>query len=92
MRKIFLLIMFLFAFSSQILAGEIVVRIKGLVCSFCAYSIQKVMKKDNRIEKTTVDFENKTVTLHTKEKMSDAEVKEKIKDAGYNVESIVRKK
>lgn len=74
-------------------AGEIVVKVNGMVCSMCAQGIQKKFKAQADIKQVDVNLENKYVNLTTQEgaTISDETITNLIKEAGYHVERIERK-
>ena len=73
-------------------ATEVKVKVKGLVCAFCARNIEKSFLKNEAVEKVKADLDTKIVTIDLKEgqQMSDETIKETITDAGYNVVKIER--
>jgi copper chaperone CopZ len=74
-------------------ADQITVAVKGMVCSFCAQGIKKTFTRKDGVENVDVDLDKKIVTITTTQgaNLTDAEVKESIVDAGYEVLSIDRK-
>lgn len=83
----------LFLVSSQVFAGEITVKVSGMVCSMCAQGIQKKFSKLPEVKDLKVDLDSKVVSINTKEgkSLADSKIKELITEAGYNVASIERK-
>ena len=71
---------------------KVEVKVKGMVCSFCAQGIKKKFEGEKGVEHVKVDLDAKYVhfDLKTGEKIDDARVTELIKDAGYAVTSIER--
>ena len=80
--------------ASQTLMGRsnIIVSIKGMVCSFCAQGIQKTFESHASVKAVAVDLTQRTVALKLKRfrKISDAEIQTVIEDAGYNIGEIKR--
>ena len=75
-------------------AAIVTVDVNGLVCEFCAVTIEKNFNKKSDIVKSVkVDLTNKKVTLVFKEgkDISDVEITETIVNNGYNVVKITRK-
>ena len=81
----------LFTFSA--FAGEINVKVSGMVCSMCAQGIQKKFSRINSVKSINVDLDNKFVQIHTKDgqDISNEKINEVITEAGYNVANIERK-
>ncbi|MFT4967403.1 MAG: copper chaperone CopZ [Candidatus Deianiraeaceae bacterium] len=77
---------------SSVFAKTITVDVNGLVCEFCASTIEKVFKKKDEVESIKVDLESKIVTIDFKENqnLSNEIIKETILNNGYNVEKINR--
>ena len=63
------------------------VKIKGMVCSFCAQGLQKGIGKLEEVEKVEINLKKgcAKITVKKGETLSMDEVKEIIKDAGYLV-------
>ncbi|MCB0326761.1 MAG: hypothetical protein KDD52_03995 [Bdellovibrionales bacterium] len=91
MKKLFFIFVIL-GFSSSVVAETIKAHVPGMVCPLCLVGIQKQFKKDVEDPKRDIvlDLENKTVTIYTKQNISDNKIKKKIKDGGYKVQSIER--
>lgn len=71
---------------------EIKIHVKGLVCDFCARSVEKTFGKLEAVEAIHVDLENGVIYLGIKanEDLSDPMIQKLIKDNGYSLESIER--
>ena len=76
-----LLLLSLFLYEPQIVE----VKIKGMVCSFCAQGLQKGIGKLEEVEKVEINLKKGYVKITVKkgETLPMDEVKEIIKDAGY---------
>ena len=74
-------------------AGEIQVKVNGMVCSLCAQGIQKKFKAYSEVKAVDVNLDNKIVKIETQEgkDLSDEVLTKIIKEAGYNVAKIERK-
>lgn len=91
MKKI--LLMFLVFGNLAVWAGEIDVKVNGMVCSMCAQGIQKKFKNEPAVRHVVVDMDLKIVMIHTQmnQDISDETITKLITEAGYNVASIKRK-
>lgn len=91
MKRIVLLSLILM--SSQSFAKEINVKVSGMVCSMCAQGIKKKFTALAEVKSINVDLDNKLVKINTKEaaELSDEQITNIIKEAGYNVSNIERK-
>lgn len=91
MKKIMMATMMVFSMSS--FAGEVSVKVSGMVCSMCAQGIEKKFSKESSIKNLKVDLDQKLVTINTHEgqDVSDDVIKKLITEAGYNVAEITRK-
>lgn len=74
-------------------AGEIMVKVNGMVCSMCAQGIQKKFKSIPEVKSLEVDLDKKFVKIITQDNatVSDEVITNVIKEAGYHVERIERK-
>ena len=78
-----LLLFSLFLYEPQIVE----VKIKGMVCSFCAQGLQKGIGKLEEVENVEINLKKRYAKITIKEgkTLPMDEVKEIIKDAGYLV-------
>lgn len=92
MRKILLAFITLMILPAVAYAGTITASVNGLVCAFCATSIEKTFMKQSAVDSVKVDLEAKTVTIVTKEgqNIDDEAIAKLITDAGYVVTDIKR--
>lgn len=90
MKKLALILWFV---SIPVFAGEINVKVSGMVCSMCAQGIQKKFSAISSVESLDVNLDDKLVKIHTKEgqSLSDKKITEVITEAGYNIAGIERK-
>ena len=74
------------------LADTLKIKVDGMVCGFCASSIEKKMRSNNATADVYVNLENKIVAVSEKAglKLDDATLKAQIADAGYEVKVIER--
>lgn len=79
---------------SNISAEQIIVNVKGIVCSFCASTIKKSFKKNGFNGDVKVDLDNQKVILKSKRSISmeNKKIEKIILDSGYNIGSIQRNK
>ncbi len=70
------------------------VSVNGLVCDFCARSIEKMFEKKEAVSRISVDLENMLITifLRDNQKLNDETIIELIKDSGYHVTEVKRAK
>jgi copper chaperone CopZ len=73
-------------------AETVKIKVDGMVCGFCAASIEKKMKANAATAEVFVSLENKVVAVAEKkgQKLDDAALKAQIADAGYEVKTIER--
>ena len=92
MRRVLLTLTVLVTLSAPALAETVKVTVNGMVCAFCATSIEKTFKKEKQVESVKIDLPKKLVTIQTKRgtTISDAKIHEVINYAGYTHTSIVR--
>ena len=70
------------------------ISVNGLVCDFCARSIEKLFRKKESVESINVDLENMLITIYLKKgkNINNTTVTQLIKDSGYDVTEINREK
>ena len=70
--------------------NKVEMKVKGMVCDFCAQGIGKKLNKDSRVKSYTIDLEKKTVIVSFKkdQTISKKDLTKIIKQSGYNVKSI----
>ena len=96
MRLFILTMAFLFTIAPASMAADptkdIVIKVNGMVCDFCAQSLKKVFGKEDSVNDITVNLDNQTVTVDTKDgaTLSDEKIKELIEWGGYELVSIDR--
>ena len=71
-------------------AEKVVVDVPGMVCQMCVQGMKKNFKSavENPDKDVVVDLDKKTVTVNLKGKISEEEIRERVRDAGYNVKKI----
>jgi copper chaperone CopZ len=92
MKKILLAAMMALAAPTLANAETITANVNGLVCGFCAKSIEKAFGKTASVQSVKVDLDKKTVVIVLKPqaKLLDGAVTRTITDAGYKVVKISR--
>jgi copper chaperone CopZ len=80
-------------FSGALLASKVEVEVAGMSCGMCVESITKELKKTEKAEEIEVSLEKKMAffTEVKGKKLSDSEIKNAIKNAGYEAVKIIRK-
>ena len=79
--------------SGEITNNIISVNVNGMVCDFCAQSIEKVFMKREEVKGINVNLDNQKVIIYLQEAVNieDAVIDTIFEDAGYTVEKINRK-
>lgn len=75
-------------------AETIEMKVFGMVCGFCAQSIEANLRKYPATEEVVVSLEDKLVVVRTREgaDIPDTDLQKAIKDAGYDLKSVERTK
>ena len=70
------------------------ISVNGLVCDFCARSIEKIFTKNESVDSINVNLEKMLITINLKngKNLNDDIIKQLIKDSGYDVAEINRDK
>lgn len=74
-----------FVFSAAQAGDMMEVKVKGMVCAFCAQGIEKKFKEQEAVQSIDVNLKEKTVKIFWKkdQRLSKDKVSELLKDAGY---------
>ena len=69
---------------------DIIANVNGMVCDFCAQSLEKVFGKEDSVNNIAVDLDTQQVIIDIKDNqdLSDEKIKELINWAGYDLISI----
>lgn len=68
------------------------ISVNGLVCDFCARSIEKIFTKNESVDSINVNLEKMLITINLKKgkNLNDDIIRQLIKDSGYDVTEINR--
>ena len=88
MKRLILILtvmMFINIITTTAQTNQIQVTVAGLSCPVCTYGLEKKLKTIDGIENIKIDLEHGLVTFNMKDgkKITEAEVKKKVIDAGY---------
>lgn len=72
--------------------ADITVGLSGLVCDFCSLALNKTFSRSDAVAATYVDLDAKTLSIVFNDggALTDAQITEMVKDAGYEVTGITR--
>jgi len=89
-----LVLMSMLLMSVSAMAARVEADIKGMTCGMCVEAITGELNKTDKAENVRVSLEEKKARFEVKKDktMSDSEIKEAVKKAGYQVTKITRKK
>ncbi len=81
-----------FFLSGTAIAKDITVNVNGMVCDFCAQSLEKVFLKEDGVQNLDISLKNKTVVIQLDDDadISDEKINELIEWAGYETAGIIR--
>lgn len=99
MKKIILIsilstfLIFAYAMPAQAQSNELILRVDGLACPFCAYGLEKKVMKIEGVRSYDVDMKKGEVTIGLKD---DADIdidvfKKAVKEAGFTLRGISHK-
>lgn len=88
--KIFILIVLFNFFFSIGNTRVIYAYVNGLVCDFCARSLEKTFEKEESVKSITIDLQLKVLTIVLKEDkiLENSQIIKLVNDAGYDVKEI----
>ena len=64
---------------------ETIIKVEGMVCNGCENRVQNALKNIEGVENVIADHTTGTVTVTSKEEVSENAMKEKIEDIGFEV-------
>jgi mercuric ion binding protein len=69
---------------------DVTVEVDGLACPFCAYGLEKKLKKIDGVEALEVQIDDGQVKIKLKEnaQVSEEDIREAVADAGFTVRAI----
>lgn len=93
MKKIIILIVTFFFFGiteNFAQAKQVQVKVDGLSCPFCAYGLEKKLKKIDEVENLKIDVDKGFVTFSVAngKTVSEEEIKKRVKEAGFTAREI----
>ena len=91
----FTLITFSITKSQEKLENEVLsISVNGLVCDFCARSIEKLFSKKESVKSINVNLEQMLITISLKKgkSLNDDIISKVITDSGYDIRAIRRDK
>lgn len=73
-------------------ASVVKVKVKGMVCGFCAEGIHKKFSTQASVKKVDVDIENQlvTLTLANNQDLKDEKIFDLVRDAGFTPTEVQR--
>ncbi len=94
MKNIVLILLMSFSFSSFAAGSRYLMRVDGLACPYCAYGVEKKLKKIPGLSNIKVDLKKGVVTVDASEgtTLSQAQMKKLFKDAGFTYRSMKQNK
>ena len=72
--------------AKRIAKDKVLIKVKGMVCSFCAQGVTKNFNKKSEVKSTKVDLDKMEVLVTFKKgkTLSDATIKQVVTDAGFS--------
>ena len=93
MKQLIALMVVTLTWSASVLADgtQYQMRVDGLACPYCAYGIEKNLKKIDGVEKIEVDLNNGLVTVNVAAgvTLTDAQMTKLFTDAGFTYRSML---
>jgi len=91
MKRIFFWTLALALWAQAALAGEYVMRVDGLACPFCAYGVEKKLKRLEGVKGVDVDLDRGLVTVEVENGviLPDERLRELFRDAGFTYRGTV---
>ena len=76
-----------------IFSGEIIMRVDGLACAFCAYGLEKKLKKLEGVEEVKISLNEGRVWIRLKEGYSvdEQKLRKLVRESGFVLREIIKK-
>lgn len=70
--------------------ADILIKVNGMVCDFCARAVEKVFRKQDAVNDVSVDLDKSQIAVDLKDgrTLDDDTINGLVGDSGYAVESI----
>ena len=95
MKKLIAMLILTFAWNAAALAAgtQYQMRVDGLACPYCAYGIEKKLKKIKGVDKIDVDLNKGLVTVNVGDgvTLTETQMTKLFKDAGFTYRSMTQK-
>ena len=90
MKKIILAMLMSFSLSTFAAGTHYSIRVDGLACPYCAYGVEKKLKKISGLSNIKVDLKKGLVTVDAAEgtTLNEKQLKKLFKDAGFTYRSM----
>lgn len=91
MKRIAWILPALALWAQAAVAGEYVMRVDGLACPFCAYGVEKKLKRLEGVRAVDVDLDRGLVTVEVADgvRLDEARIETLIRDAGFTYRGTV---
>ncbi len=92
MKHIFLTLFLIFCISPAFAAEkDVVIKVNGMVCDFCAQSVLKIFSKEEGVTDIDVSLDESTVSLNLEDgaTITDEKIAEIINFSGYDLVEII---
>ena len=94
MKKLIAILLMSISISVLAAGTRYSMRVDGLACPYCAYGIEKKLKKISGVSNIKVDLNKGLVSVDANEgtRLNEKQMKTLFKDAGFTYRSMVQKK
>ena len=83
----------LLLYAGATFSAEIIMRVDGLACAFCAYGLEKKLKKLDGVEEVKISLNEGRVWIRLKEGYSvdEQKLRKLVKESGFVLREIIKK-
>jgi len=77
--------------ATEVNSQQVIIQVDGLSCPFCAYGLEKHLKKIQGVQSVQIDMQSgkATVAFKSKTKIDDATLTEAVRKAGFTARKIL---
>jgi len=77
-------------FAEEVKGQSAIIQVDGLSCPFCAYGLEKNLKKVPGVERVDIEIKTGKATVVLKQNVDDQALRQAVKKAGFTARDITR--
>ncbi len=76
--------------ATEVKNPDVILQVKGMTCEFCAYNMEKQLKRIDAVDKVQVKLDEQKVllTLHDDQTVTEDSIRDAVTNAGFTTEGV----